>query len=320
MCDFGLVIPCGSQVLHKTSKAVSVWMDGLVRMTFHGCRAVCGRMFVSTHRYTCLSQQTKGFVFRHFCYPEAQTSSKRGEFLLGCFCRLVLVASWCSCKSSGWPGPALTQLNENGLDKTSWLKMLLNGGRKQRAGEQSSLCLETKGRNALHAQLEQCCLPFNVTNGAVPHAETGLALKMVTDPKHGLDFSPILKLLSALSTRRYGAGVVVFLPQLPVKDGISVQLESFWWPGSGGGELQCSLLCSLLHVGNCISLPETGETLLAAVHREMSLTVAFSWLRASILSPTAFRNGCLWETREIRQDVGYSVSSTLSSSSKLFSL
>lgn len=229
------------------------------------------------------------------------------------------MASWCSCESSGWPGPALTQLNDKGLDKTTRLKMLLNGGRKQRAGEQRSPCLETKGRNALRAQLEQRCVPFNVTNDVVPHAEMGLALKTVTDPKHGLDFSPILKLSSALSPRRYGAGVVMFLPQLTVKDGISLQLESFWWPGSGGGELQCSLLCSLLYVGNGISFPQTAEKLLAAVHREMSLTVAFSWLRASILSPTVSRNGCLWETREIRQDAGYSMSSTLSSSSQLFS-
>lgn len=200
--------------------------------------------------------------------------------------------------------------------------MLLNGGSKQRAGEQRSPCLETKGRNVLRAQLEQHCVPFNVTNGVVPHAARGLALKMVTDPKHWLDFPPILKLSSALSPRHYGAGVVMFLPQLTVKDGISlqlVQLESFWWPGSGGGELQCSLLCSLLYVGNGISFPQTAEKLLADVHREMSLTVAFSWLRASILSPTVSRNGCLWETREIRQDVGYSMSSTLSSSSQLFS-
>lgn len=210
------------------------------------------------------------------------------------------MASWCSCESSGWPGPALTQLNDKGLDKTTRLKMLLNGGRKQRAGEQRSLCLETKGRNALRAQLEQRCVPFNVTNDVVPHAEMGLALKTVTDPKHGLDFSPILKLSSALSPRRYGAGVVMFLPQLTVKDGISlqlVQLESFWWPGSGGGELQRSLLCSLLYVGNGISLPQTAEKLLAAVHCEMSLTVAFSWLRASILSPTVSRNGCLGDYR-----------------------
>lgn len=137
------------------------------------------------------------------------------------------MTSWCSRESSGWSGRALTQLNENGLDKTTQLKMLFNGGRKQRAGEQRSLCLETKGRNALCAQLEQCCVSFNVTNGVEPHAGRGLELKMVRDRKHLVDFPPVLKPLSVLSPRHYRAGVVMFLSQLTMQDRISVQLVQF---------------------------------------------------------------------------------------------
>lgn len=67
MCDFGFVIPCGSEVVHKTSKAVSVWMDGLICMSLHECGAVCGRMWLSVHvGVHAYDRKLKGMSFQAF--------------------------------------------------------------------------------------------------------------------------------------------------------------------------------------------------------------------------------------------------------------
>lgn len=110
-------------------------------------------------------------------------------------------------------------------------------------------CFEAKG-------MRKCCLPsyrsisFNMTNGAVSHSEL---IGMKDAPNRLLQYFPaILKSLSVFSYRLLQTSCCNVPVTVYYKS--QDQCLSFHWPKLGKRELQCSHLCFLLQLRNCIRL------------------------------------------------------------------
>lgn len=99
------------------------------------------------------------------------------------------------------------------------------------------------------------------------------------------------------ATGSYRPCVVLFLSQFIIK----VRSTSHW-PRSGKGELECSHLCFLLHLRNCIRLSskrtEADGSCRSYDEHEWPL-----WLRTRFCSPIASNSGCLWENIKSKHTV-----------------